>query len=163
MASHSLAEVIMQIAQIREFLMQHQYDSKLVLVAQSIGTVFRIAVIYPAILAACMVAIVCMQGRGFAEVPYMMLSTMEAAQRLTGKQEPISGQVLIERCADKPIAPSRLPNHPLVCGTHTVESISIDLLASQQGALIKATYLMVVGTFAIFQVYRSISRFRRRA
>ncbi|SBW84694.1 membrane protein [Pseudomonas veronii 1YdBTEX2] len=153
----------MQIAQIREFLLQHQYDSKPVCIARSIRTVFRVAVIYPAILSACIVALIGMQGRGFAEVPYRMLSTVETAQRLAGAHQVIPGQVLIERCADKPIEPSSLPHHQIVCGSHTVESISIDQLASQQGALIRATYFIIVGTFGFLELYRSFKKFRRRA
>lgn len=162
MASLSLAEVIMQIAQIREFLLQHHYESKCAFLSQTIRSVFRVAVIYPAILTACMVALIGIQGRGFAEVPYLMLSTMEMSQRLAGIHKVIPGQVLIEHCADKPIEPSRLPEHTSVCSSHSVESISIDQLAAHQGAMIKATYLMVVATFALFELYRSFRKFRRR-
>lgn len=153
----------MQITQIREFLLHHQYESKLVFAAQSIRTVFRLAVIYPAVLSACIAALVGMQGRGFAEIPYMMFSTMEMSQRLAAIHEVIPGQVLIESCADKPIEPSRLPDRPRVCTSHSVESISIDQLALHQGALIKVTYLIVVCTFAVFELYRSFRKFRRRA
>ncbi|WP_162886979.1 hypothetical protein [Pseudomonas syringae] len=155
-------EVIMQITQIRDFLLQHQYESKLVFVSRSIRTVFKVAVVYPAILSACMVALIGMQGRGFAEIPYMMLSTMEMSQRLVGTNKVIPGQVLIESCDDKPIEPARMPDHLKVCGSHSVESVSIDQLAAHQGALIKVTYLIVVGTFAFFELYRSFRKFRRR-
>lgn len=153
----------MQIAQIRDFLLQHQYESKLVFIARSIRGVFKVAVIYPAILSACMVALIGMQGRGFAEIPYMMMSTMEMSQRLATTNKVIPGQVLIESCADKPIEPARLPAPPKVCGSHSVESVSIDQLAAHQGALIKVTYLIVVSTFAVFELYRSFRKFRRRA
>lgn len=153
----------MQIAQIRDFLLQHNSSSKLVFVAQSIRTVFRVAVVYPAILSACMVLLIGMKGRGFDEIPYMMLSTMEMSQRLAGIHEVIPGQVLIEQCADKPTEPSRLPEKPWTCGSHTVESVSTAQLASQQGALIKATYLIIVGTFAFFELYRSFRKFKHRA
>lgn len=106
---------------------------------------------------------VCLQGRGFAEIPYQLLSAMESAQKLAVTNLPTAGQVLIERCTDVPPARA-VPMRPATCSRQEIASVSVDTLAEHQGGILRATYTVLLGVFAFFEICRnswSLKRARR--